>query len=237
MHGDESGGARVALVSGASRGIGAAIAADLVEKGWRVSLGMRRPHMPAWADDGCVHLHAYDAEDAAAETRWVGAAMGALGRIDAVVASAGLMIAKTVIEAEDEELDQLLAVNVKAPRRLARAAWEPLVRSGRGRVVIIASLSGKRVKSARPGLYAVSKFGAVALAHAIRHAGFDLGVRATAVCPGFVATDMARSLTGRPDNLLTQPRDLARFVSMLIELPNEASVAEFAVNCQCEESF
>lgn len=233
----ETHGPRVALVSGASRGIGAAIAAELSANGWRLSLGMRTPKLPDWAKDGGVHLHAYDAEDASAEGRWVEAALGAFGRVDAIVANAGLMIPKTVIEAEDEDLDALLAVNVKAPRRLVKAAWEPLVRSGRGRVVIIASLSGKRVKSQRSGLYSMSKFAAVALAHAIRHAGFDLGVRATAVCPGLVATDMARGLTERPDHMLTDPRDLARIVSMLIELPNEASVAEFAVNCQLEESF
>jgi NAD(P)-dependent dehydrogenase (short-subunit alcohol dehydrogenase family) len=228
---------RVAMISGASRGIGEAIASHLFEQGWHLSLGMRHPEMPAWAKDGRVRLHPYEAEDRNGEARWVEATLAAFGRVDAIVANAGLMIPKTVIEAEDEDLDALLAVNVKAPRRLAKAAWEPLTKNGRGRVIIIGSLSGKRVKSARSGLYSMSKFAAVALAHAIRHAGFDLGVRATAVCPGFVATDMARALTDRPESLLTDPRDLARIVSMLLDLPNEASVAEFAVNCQVEESF
>src|SRR5690606_41521504 len=88
---------------------------------------------------------------------------------------------------------------VHAPRRLAKAAWEALAASGRGRVIILASLSGKRVKSAAAGSYSLSKFAAVALAHALRHAGFDKGIRATAVCPGFVATDMARALTDRAE--------------------------------------
>lgn len=228
---------RVALVSGASRGIGAAIAAELARQGWRLSLGMRRPEMPEWASEENIHLQAYDAEDANAESRWVAGALDAFGQVDAVVANAGLMIAKTVIEADDGELDALLAVNVKAPRRLAKAAWEPLMRSGRGRVIIIGSLSGKRVKSARSGLYSMSKFAAVGLAHAIRHAGFDLGIRATAICPGLVATDMGRGLTDRAEALLTAPEDLARTVAMLLDLPNEASVAEFAINCQLEESY
>jgi NAD(P)-dependent dehydrogenase (short-subunit alcohol dehydrogenase family) len=167
----------------------------------------------------------------------VEAALAAFGRVDAIVANAGLMIPKTVIEAEDADLDALLAINVKAPRRLAKAAWQPLLQSGMGRVIIISSLSGKRVKSARSGLYAMSKFAAVALAHAIRHEGFDLGIRSTAVCPGFVATDMAHGLTERPHDLMTDPRDLARIIAMLLDLPNEASVGEFAVNCQLEESF
>lgn len=193
--------------------------------------------MPAWADPAHVSAFAYDAIDTDASDRWVEETLRTFGRIDAIVANAGIGIAKTVIEADDADLDDLLEVNVKAPRRLAKSAWNALASSGRGRVIIVASLSGKRVKSANSGLYAVSKFAAVALAHAIRHTGFDLGIRATAICPGFVATDMARGLTSKPDSEMTDPRDLARIISMLMELPNEASVAEFTINCQLEESF
>ncbi|SCB24418.1 SDR family NAD(P)-dependent oxidoreductase [Rhizobium hainanense] len=228
---------RVAMISGASRGIGAALAKELAAKGWRLSLGMRRPEMPDWADATRVGVFAYDAADTDASDRWAEETLRTFGRIDAVVANAGIMIAKTVIEADDADMDELLDINVKAPRRLAKSAWNALSVSGRGRIVIIASLSGKRVKSAKSGLYAVSKFAAVALAHALRHTGFDLGIRATAICPGFVATDMARSVTTRADDDMTDPRDLARIISMLIDLPNEASVAEFAINCQLEESF
>lgn len=228
---------RVAMISGANRGIGAALAEELAAKGWRLSLGMRRPEMPAWADPSRVGVFAYDAADVDASDVWTQETLRMFGRIDAVVANAGIMIAKTVIEADDSDMDELLGVNVKAPRRLAKSTWQALSASGRGRIIIIASLSGKRVKSAKSGLYAVSKFAAVALAHALRHTGFDLGIRATAVCPGFVATDMARGVTARADDEMTDPRDLARIISMLIDLPNEASVAEFAINCQLEESF
>jgi len=225
------------MISGASRGIGAALAEELAAKGWRLSLGMRRPEMPAWTDPTRVGVFAYDAADADASDRWAEETLRTFGRIDAVIANAGIMIAKTVIEADDADMDELLDINVKAPRRLAKSTWNALSASGRGRIVIVASLSGKRVKSAKSGLYAVSKFAAVALAHALRHTGFDLGIRATAICPGFVATDMARGLTARADDDMTDPRDLARVISMLIDLPNEASVAEFAINCQLEESF
>ncbi|WP_183041926.1 SDR family NAD(P)-dependent oxidoreductase [Rhizobium sp. AG855] len=229
----------VVLVSGANRGIGDHVAAELLRQGWSVSLGMRRPVMPPWAEghENRVHLMAYDADDSNAERRWVDAALKRFGRIDALVANAGIMIPKTVIEADDEDIDAMMSVNVKAPRRLAKAAWQSLCETGRGRVIILASLSGKRVKSAGAGSYSLSKFAAIALAHGIRQAGFDMGVRATAVCPGFVATDMAAALTERPADLLTQPDDLARIIAMLLSLPNEASVAEFAVNCQLEEFF
>lgn len=228
---------RVALLSGANRGIGAALAPSLAAKGWKLSLGMRKPAMPDWAEPGKVHLFAYDATDGASEEAWSDATLAAFGRIDAVIANAGVMIKKSVIEAEDADLDLMFEVNVKAPRRLVQAAWSALADSGTGRVIILSSLSGKRVKSSAAGSYSISKFAAVALAHGIRQAGWDLGIRATAVCPGFVATDMARSITDRVDADMTQPRDLARIIAMLLDLPNEASVAEFAINCQLEEFF
>lgn len=232
----EPGEQRVALISGAGRGIGAAVAEELAGRGWRLSLGMRELVLPGWAAGANVHLHRYDAT-AGGEADWVGAALDAHGRVDAIIANAGILITKTVIEADDADLDAMIEVNVKAPRRLAKAAWEALAATGSGRVIILASLSGKRVKSAKSALYAISKHGAVALAHGIRHAGFDLGIRATAVCPGFVATDMARAVAGLPDDDMTDPRDLARIVAMLIELPNHASVAEFAINSRLEDSY
>jgi NAD(P)-dependent dehydrogenase (short-subunit alcohol dehydrogenase family) len=225
------------LISGASRGIGLSVAKAFAAESWSLSLGMRDPVLPDWASAAEHQAVVYDATDPHSAASWKSEAMTRFGRIDAVVANAGIASQKTVIEAEDEDMDALFTVNVKAPRQLVKAAWEPLSRSGRGRVIVIASLSGKRVKSAGSGAYAVSKFAAVGLAHAIRHAGFDLGIRATAVCPGFVATDMARGLTDRDDRLMTDPDDIGRIVAMLAGLPNEASVAEFAINCQLEESF
>jgi NADP-dependent 3-hydroxy acid dehydrogenase YdfG len=229
--------ARIALVSGASRGIGAATARELARQGWQLSLGMRDPRLPDWADPASVHVHAYDASGGDLEAGWVTAAMERFGRIDALVASAGITSTSTVIEADDNELDRLFEINCKAPRRLAKAAWNALTASGRGRVIILGSLSGKRVKHAGAGLYSMTKFAAVALAHGIRHAGFDAGIRATAVCPGLVDTDMARALKARASADMTDPADLARIIAMLVDLPNAASVAEFTLNCQLEEFY
>lgn len=228
---------RVALISGASRGIGAAVARALFDAGWKVSLGMRSPVMPDWADAARVHVMAYDATDPGAGTAWAAQARAALGPITAIVANAGIMIPKDVIAAEDADFDAMFDVNVKAPRRLARAAWDDLVACGSGRIVVLASLSGKRVKSAGSSSYSVSKFAAVALTHGFRQVGFEHGIRAIAVCPGFVATDMAASLTDRPVAEMTQPEDLAASIAMLLALPNTASVTEFHVNCQAEELF
>ncbi len=230
---------RIALVSGANRGIGSAVARRLFEAGWSVSLGMRKPAQPDWAshDHERVQTVVYEATDPDAGRHWAAQAMDRFGRIDAVVANAGISIPKTVIEIDDTEMAHLLDVNVQGPRRLAVGCWEALSASGCGRVILLASLSGQRVKTARSGAYAVSKFAVVGLAHAMRHTGFEAGIRATAVCPGFVATDMALGLSNRAAEAMTAPEDLARVIEMLIDLPNTASVAEFCINCQLEDSF
>lgn len=223
--------ASVVMISGASRGIGAAIATRLGAAGWSLSLGMRRP-VPR--DD---FVHPYDTEAADAEAKWVAATVERFGRIDALVCNAGISLQRSVADATDDEMAAMLKVNVLAPQRLARAAWPYLTASGRGRVAIISSLSGLRVASANSSAYAMTKFAATALAHGLRHAGWDQGVRATAICPGFVATDMAVAATDTDPALMTQPDDVARLVELVLDLPNTASVPQIGVNWRVEGPF
>ena len=127
-------------------------------------------------------------------------------------------------------------VNVKGPLRLIRLAMPWLRKSGSGRIVNLSSLSGKRVKNAHAG-YAMSKFAVVALTHAVRRLGWDDGVRATAICPSFVATDMTARVTAVPRGEMIQPDDLAELVATALALPNNAVVAELLVNCRLEDMF
>lgn len=228
---------RVAMISGASRGIGAAIARDLHENGWAVSLGCRIPSTCVLPEGERVHVQGFDALDGGDEARWVAATLARFGHIDAVVNNAGISVPKSIIEAEESDLDLLLSVNLKSPFRLTRAAWPHLVASGRGRVVTIASLSGKRVKSARASLYAISKFAVVALSHGIRQVGADEGVRATAICPGFVNTELGLSGIDRAPSEITQPEDVARVVRLVLELPNTAAIAEIPINWRVEDIY
>ena len=232
--------APVVMISGANRGIGKALVETMLAKGWRVSLGIRGGNRPDWLAElpsDRLLICAYDAGLGDDEQRWFAATRKALGPVHCVIANAGVIIAKDVVSITDAEMEHMMAVNAQAPRRLARAAWADLQAAGHGRVVIIASLSGKRVKSALSGSYSMTKYAAVALAHGLRHAGFADGIRATAICPGFVATDMARALSDRASEAMTRPEDIAALVATVIALPNEASIAELSINCQAEELY
>jgi NAD(P)-dependent dehydrogenase (short-subunit alcohol dehydrogenase family) len=225
---------RVALISGANRGIGAAIAQRLAASGWRLALGLRQPAAVAGSDG--ITVHRYDALDRDAGARWVAEAMAAHGRIDALVNNAGIAPHVGLEEGDEADLDDLFDINVKAPFRVIRAALPHLKASGRGRVINLASLSGKRVLGLNAG-YQMSKHAVVALTHAVRRVGWPHGIRATALCPGYVDTDLIAGKQDLPADELIQPEDLARMVELLLDLPNSASVAELLVNGRYETSL
>jgi len=222
---------RVAMVSGASRGIGRAIAERLRARGFRISAGVRNPASVAAADE--VMVQRYDAERAEDARAWVEATMQRFGRIDALVNAAGISAPRTRLDDTDESaLDAMWRVNVKGPLRLIRAALAHLKAGGEGRVINISSLSGKRVANENFG-YAMSKFALIALTQAVRREGWDAGIRATALCPGFVATDMS-AYSGVPGEQMTQPEDMAVLAETLILLPNTATIGELLVNWRLE---
>lgn len=227
---------RVALISGANRGIGRAIAKKFLADGWNISLGIRSGGEELGARPG-VQVFPYDAVKGN-EDEWVEYALEKFGRIDALIANAGVMYPKSVIDVTEEEFDTMWQVNVRATRRLAKAAFPSLEKTGSGRIVVIASLSSKRVASQASSSYAVTKHAVLALAHGLRQVGFSKGIRTTAICPSFVATDMARyQMAENQLDKVTQPEDIANIVSTVVSLPNTASVAEVPVNYSAEAMF
>ena len=223
---------RVVMVSGAARGIGRRVVERLLGAGFMVSAGLRDPQGLV-SGDGLL-VQRYDAESPSSAEAWVAATGERFGRLDGLVNAAGINPRFTVQDEDETALDRLRAINVKAPLRLIRLALPQLKASGQGRVINIASLSGKRVRNPSIG-YAMSKFALVALTHGVRHDGWDAGVRATALCPGFVATDMTSRVTKVARQDMTDAGDIAALVETLLRLPNNASVAELLVNCQHED--
>ena len=175
----------------------------------------------------------YDAENKETHHQWVAETVARYGRLDGLVNNAGIMEDVSVEEGNDEALDRMWTVNVKAPLSMTRTALPHLRRSGAGRIINVASLAGKAVYGSGIG-YSMTKFAAVALSHATRHAGWDDGVRCTALCPGYVATDMTTSVETMPFDQMTEPRDLAEVVATLLALSNKASIAELIINCRSD---
>lgn len=232
----------VIMISGASRGIGLAVAKLLAAQGCRLSLGVRNPEgfyaeNSEWLDTELTQVQAYHAEDELAAQRWVDATTERFDELHAVVAAAGILRIVTLEGDQDQalaDLDDLYQVNVRGNYLLARAALPALKKVGCGRYISIVSMSGKRVKGLSAG-YSISKFAQLALHQSIRNAGFDHGVRATAVCPSWVNTDMARAVSKLAPETMTQAKDLAGLIEHLLTLPNTAVVDELMINCSLEK--
>lgn len=228
---------RTVLLTGASRGIGHSIARRLLNDGHRLSLGLRDPEALRGTDldvEGVLHL-AYDANDSSSAEVWVGSTIRQWGDIDTLIHCAGILHRTPLLfaDSEEQQLDELWEINVKGPWWLTRAAWPFLVSSGHGRIQVLVSMSGKRVKGRMAG-YPVSKFALMGLCQSMRNEGWDKGIRVTAICPSWVNTDMARAVTAVEPAAMTQPDDLASLSSNLLSLPNESVPFELAINCSLE---
>jgi meso-butanediol dehydrogenase / (S,S)-butanediol dehydrogenase / diacetyl reductase len=184
-------------VTGAGTGIGAAVAERAAAAGWRLTVaGRRRDRLEAVAgrcdevaDAQVTDVQAADVSDPAEAADLVAATVRRWGRLDSVVANAGVMTAGTVLETEPADWDRTLATNLTAAFHLTRAALPHLL-GARGSLVAVASIAALRAPSGSTA-YAVSKAGLVMLVQTVARDFAGQGVRANVVCPGWVRTEMA----------------------------------------------
>ncbi len=229
------------MVSGANRGVGLAVTTRLLAGGYRVSAGARdvdglRAALGDDAQDESLLTHSYDATEPGSDEAWVAATIARFGRLDVVVNNAGMLDESGLEELSMEAIDRLVDVNVKAPLRMTQLALPHLRASGAGRIVNLSSLSGVRVKGTFAPGYAMTKHAVIALGEATKQLAWDDGVRVTAVCPGFIGTDMIAHL-GEDADTIIDPADLAELIATTIALPNSASVAQLNVACRLEPHF
>ncbi len=212
---------RTAIVTGAARGIGRAIAHHLYNNDWRVVAvdlpdnGLRRA---CPARRGCVAVEG-DVRDELTADRAVAAALEASGRLDALVSNAGIMIRKPLRRLTLTEWSRVIDVNLTATFLMARAAEKPL-RKAKGAIVTISST---RALMSEPDTesYAASKGGILALTHAL---AVSLGpdVRVNAISPGWIATEKfgrlrAKDHAQHPAGRVGKPEDVAEMVGFLID--------------------
>jgi 3-hydroxybutyrate dehydrogenase len=188
---------RVALVTGARGGIGAAIVERLEADDWTV--------------------HGVDIDDADLTTREgnrtvIETALAAHGRLDAIVPNAGFQHVAPVTDFPEETWDQLLAVLLTSPFLLAKYAWEALVASGEGRICVIASAHALTASPFKAG-YVAAKHGVLGLVKTLALEGADVGITATAVCPAFVRTPLAeRQVEERGLDAVIEPHAVKRML-------------------------
>lgn len=234
---------RVILISGAGRGIGEAITRRLYGDGYTLSLGVRRPAEAgkrfAGFDAARLQVERFDALAPDTAKTWIDAALARFGRIDGLVNNAGILRMLSLEEGEEAILDEMWAVNVKAPFRLIRHALPHLKRAGNGRIINVASTDGKRYRDKSVSIaYAMTKHAVMALSHAAKFATWEEGVRVTALCPGAVETELLAGIPGvTPGPGRLSPATLAEIVALLLRLPNTATISELVVNTRLEHSL
>jgi NADP-dependent 3-hydroxy acid dehydrogenase YdfG len=201
-----------------------------------LSLGVRNPESlngTIFSNNDKVLIHPYEATDKQSHIIWIKATIAKFGQLDGLINCAGILSRLKFEDDNEEELDHLLEINLKAPWRLTREAFPYLKQSGEGRVINLVSMSGKRVKGILAG-YSASKFAFLALSQSMRNVGWDDGIRVTAICPSFVNTNMAQGVNLAPEKM-TQPEDIAQVVAMVLRLPNTAHINEILINFSLEK--
>jgi 3-hydroxybutyrate dehydrogenase len=224
-------GPRVALVTGAGSGIGAAIAERLVDDGMAVLAADVRP-----AAGGPGEPLECDLTTRQGNRDAVTAALERFGRLDVVVANAGVQHVAPVAEFPEDRWDAIIALLLTSPFLLARYAWPALIDSGDGRFVAIASAHGL-VASPYKSAYVSAKHGVIGLIKTLALEGAPAGILCTAVCPAFVRTPLVEAQIsdqahahGLPEEEVMNDVILApHAVKRLIEPSEVADVIAFLV--------
>jgi NAD(P)-dependent dehydrogenase (short-subunit alcohol dehydrogenase family) len=218
---------RAALVTGGSSGIGFAIARLLREEGYALTLVSRRAEkVEAAAEELGAEAVAADVGDAEACARLVAEHRERFGRLDMLVNSAGIGIAGRVEDLPAKHFDLQVGVNLRGLFLVTQAAI-PLLRESHGWIVNLASIAGTLPTPAL-ATYGATKAAVISLTRSLNEELDADGVRAIAICPGFVDTPMAQ-WSGLAADEMIQPEDCAEVVRMLLRLGPRARIPQVVI--------
>jgi NAD(P)-dependent dehydrogenase (short-subunit alcohol dehydrogenase family) len=228
---------KVALVTGASRGIGAAVARALAAAGVRLALASRSGDdlgLDGAVARPCDVRRPEDLEALAAE------AVERFGGIDILVANAGVGAYGPFLDLPADQLEEMIDVNVKGTLYAVRAALPHLLESDAADIVTLASEAGRRGLPLE-AVYCASKFAQVGFTRALDHELREQGVRCSNVCPGGVATDFAMGRGRTPDmpalaGMMT-PENVAEVVLFVISRPRNHRILETAFRPVAEPAW
>jgi 3-oxoacyl-[acyl-carrier protein] reductase len=219
---------RVALVTGASRGIGRAIATRLAAQGATVVAAARGQNAAGTVDaivaaGGKAEVATADVADAAAIEALVAGTLERHGRIDILVNNAGITKDQLMLRMKREDWDLVLATNLTAAFALTQAVLKPMIRQKGGRIICISSVVGQAGNAGQAN-YAASKAGLIGFAKSIAQEVASRNITVNVVAPGLIDTDMTRAITGNaheewaskiPLKRLGTPDDIASAVCFL----------------------
>jgi 3-oxoacyl-[acyl-carrier protein] reductase len=218
---------RKALVTGASRGIGKAIALLMAEEGADIAFTYRSDS--AAAEESLkaiqakgVRTKAYqsDAKDLASTERVVNAVVEEFGRVDILVNNAGITRDRLLVRMSEQDWDEVIDTNLKSAYNFCKAVWRPMVSQRRGKIINVASISGV---IGNPGQtnYSAAKSGMIGLTKTLAKELATRNIQVNAVAPGFVATEMVEQVDVSqmsalsvlfPIKLIAQPEEIAELV-------------------------
>ena len=216
----------VALVTGASKGIGAAIAKALAADGWQVAVNYRSDAEGARATveaieaaGGTAAVLQGDVANGTADQLFTRAEEALGGPVLALVNNAGVRADNLALQIEDEDWDTVLNTNLSAAFRLTKRSLRPMLKARYGRIVNIASVVGPRANAGQAN-YAAAKAGLIGLTKTVSHEVARRGITVNAVAPGFIETDMTRDMLDDvvkaiPARRAGQPEEVAAAVRFL----------------------
>ena len=228
---------KVALVTGASRGIGRAVAQSLAQNG--VELGLASRSGDDLGIDGVV-AQPCDVRMPDQIEAIVSATVERFGRLDILVANAGVGAYGPFLDLPPDQLEEMVDVNVKGTLYAVRAALPHLLESGEADIVTVASEAGRRGLPLE-AVYCASKFAQVGFTRALDHELRERGVRCTNICPGGVATDFAMGRGRKPEMPelagMMSAEDVAEVVLFALTRPRNHRILETAFRPVTEASW
>ncbi len=192
---------KVAFITGGSRGIGRAACEALASRGAHVLIGYGSSEAQAAecaqgiaAAGGKAECVQLDVSDAQAAENTIAQAAKTAGRLDILVASAGISVDGLLLRLKDDDFDRILAVNLKGAVASARGALKPMMRARAGRVIFLSSVVGEAGNAGQTA-YAASKAALLGVTKSLAKEYAGRGITVNAITPGYIETDMTESLT------------------------------------------
>jgi len=223
---------QIAVVTGAGRGIGRAIAVELARLGARVALAARsRSELEATAQriGDAASVVPTDVRKKEELQRLFGQVSAAVGRVDILVNAAGIGIFGPVVEFRDEDFENLIDTNLRGIFSACRLVLPSMIERRSGHIINIASIAGK-VGSANHAVYCASKFAVVGFTESLAEEVRQYGIRASVICPGSTDTRFsAETSAGKARERMLRPEDVAHAVRAIVTQESNSFISEIVM--------